>query len=164
MAKSWFGKQLKLSKWGSTFTTEIHAGTTTFLTMAYILADFDAICSIFNCDNPMPTYKFSLVDLGYAAYLECIHRDLIVCHSCLLHHRLHHHGRVCQPPPHPRPGMGANAYFAYTIVSFHGFDNLSYGSLKVNFDVAVIDGMVASAFIIRDVSDCVQALGLLISG
>ncbi|KAG1348178.1 putative Adenine/guanine permease AZG1, partial [Cocos nucifera] len=83
VAKSWFGKRLKLIKWGSTFTMELHAGTIIFLAMilvvnASILIDSSATCSIFNCDNPSPTCKFPSIDVGYVTYLEGIHRDLIV--------------------------------------------------------------------------------------
>jgi hypothetical protein len=36
--RSWFGRRFRLAARGTTFTTELRAGTTTFLTMAYILA------------------------------------------------------------------------------------------------------------------------------
>ncbi|KAG1364264.1 Aspartyl protease family protein [Cocos nucifera] len=58
MAKSWFGKRLKLTERGSTFMIELHADTAIFLTMAYILAinisilvDFGATCFFSDCNN-----------------------------------------------------------------------------------------------------------------
>ncbi|GMP99429.1 hypothetical protein CsSME_00046899 [Camellia sinensis var. sinensis] len=56
MAKNRVGKQFKLAERNTTFTTELRAGTATFLTMAYILAvnasilsDSGATCSVSDC-------------------------------------------------------------------------------------------------------------------
>ncbi|KAJ6395236.1 hypothetical protein OIU77_020492 [Salix suchowensis] len=126
MAKNRVGKHFKLTERKTTFTTEVRAGTTTFLTMAYILAvnasilaDSGGPCSVLDCltvcSNPTiplanctaPTYqiikpdetcKFDPVNRGYA---DCLQKTPLA------------------------PGMGTNAYFAYTVVGFHGSGNLA---------------------------------------
>nr|KYP69473.1 Adenine/guanine permease AZG1 [Cajanus cajan] len=109
VAKSRVGKWFKLSHRNSTFTTELRAGTATFLTMAYILA--------FNPVNP-----------GYASCLENTRKDLIVATiassliGCFIM------GTFANLPLGLAPGMGSNAYFAYTVVGFHGSGNVSYQS------------------------------------
>ncbi|CAH8359644.1 unnamed protein product [Eruca vesicaria subsp. sativa] len=100
------GKRFKLTERNSTFTTELRAGTATFLTMAYILAvnasilsDSGGTCSVSDCiplcSNPtLPpsqctgpglrlikpdiTCKFHPVNPGYTACLEVLRKDLIV--------------------------------------------------------------------------------------
>ncbi|KAJ6365771.1 hypothetical protein OIU76_030530 [Salix suchowensis] len=129
MAKNRVGKHFKLTERKTTFTTEVRAGTTTFLTMAYILAvnasilaDSGGPCSVLDCltvcSNPTiplanctaPTYqiikpdetcKFDPVNRGYA---DCLQKTPLA------------------------PGMGTNAYFAYTVVGFHGSGNVPYRS------------------------------------
>ncbi|XP_073112092.1 adenine/guanine permease AZG1-like [Elaeis guineensis] len=96
--------------------------------MACILADSDAMCSVFNCDNPTPTYKFPSVDLGYTVYLECIHRDLIIATTASSITGSIIMGAFANFPLTLALGLGADAYFAYTIVGFHGSGNLSYGN------------------------------------
>ncbi|RYQ84710.1 hypothetical protein Ahy_B10g104169 isoform A [Arachis hypogaea] len=109
VANSRIGKRFKLSERNTTFTTELRAGTATFLTMAYILA-FDPV-------NP-----------GYAACLEKTRKDLIVATvassliGCVIM------GAFANLPLGLAPGMGTNAYFAYTVVGFHGSGNVSYQS------------------------------------
>ncbi|XP_073105192.1 adenine/guanine permease AZG1-like [Elaeis guineensis] len=128
VVKSWFGKRLKLAEWGSTFTMKIRVGTATFLTMAYILVDSDATCSVFDYDNPTSTYKFSSIDPNYTIYLEFIRRDLIIAMTASSIIDSIIMGAFANLPLTLAPGMSANAYFAYTIVDFHGSDNLSYGN------------------------------------
>ncbi|KAE9608749.1 hypothetical protein Lal_00020198 [Lupinus albus] len=156
VAKSRVGKYFKLNQRNSTFTTELRAGTTTFLTMAYILAvnasiltDSGGTCSVSDCIplcsdasipisnctgsslhviKPGPSCKFDPVNPGYAACLEKTRKDLIVATvasaliGCVIM------GAFANLPLGLAPGMGTNAYFAYTVVGFHGSGNISYQS------------------------------------
>ncbi|XP_008782630.1 adenine/guanine permease AZG1 [Phoenix dactylifera] len=135
VAKSWLGKWFKLAERGSTFTTELRAGTATFLTMAYILAvnasiltDSGATCSVSDCSKPSPTCKFPPVDAGYASCLDRVRRDLIVATAASSIIGSVIMGAFANLPLALAPGMGANAYFAYTVVGFHGSGNLPYGN------------------------------------
>ncbi|KAK4746945.1 hypothetical protein SAY87_025982 [Trapa incisa] len=156
VASSWVGKRFKLLERGSTFTTELRAGTTTFLTMAYILAvnasilaDSGGTCSISDCIQlcsepsfsvsnctasgfsviqPDASCKFNPVNPGYAACLDKVRKDLIVATvassivGCIMM------GLFANLPLAMAPGMGANAYFAYTVVGYHGSGSISYQS------------------------------------
>lgn len=154
VANSRLGQWFKLSQRNSTFTTELRAGTATFLTMAYILAvnasiltDSGGTCSVSDCVplcsnasvsisnctgpslhviRPDISCKFDPVNPGYAACLDKTRKDLIVATvassliGCFIM------GAFANLPLGLAPGMGANAYFAYTVVGFHGSGNISY--------------------------------------
>ncbi|KAL4576080.1 hypothetical protein LXL04_012168 [Taraxacum kok-saghyz] len=155
VGRSRFGKRFKLDERNTTFTTELRAGTTTFLTMAYILAvnasilsDSGATCSVSDCIplcsdpsfttnctgpdlrliQPDISCKFPPVNPGYTACLERVRKDLIVATvassliGCVIM------GTFANLPLALAPGMGTNAYFAYTVVGFHGSGNISYES------------------------------------
>ncbi|CAK7339938.1 unnamed protein product [Dovyalis caffra] len=157
VAKSRVGKRFKLADRNSTFTTELRAGTATFLTMAYILAvnasiltDSGGTCTVSDCiplcsDPTVPvsscsgstdlrviqpdeSCKFDPVNPGYSSCLEKVRKDLIVATvassliGCLIM------GAFANLPLALAPGMGTNAYFAYTVVGFHGSGNVSYKS------------------------------------
>ncbi|KAK1571980.1 hypothetical protein Q3G72_025689 [Acer saccharum] len=156
VASSRVGKRFKLTERNSTFTTELRAGTATFLTMAYILAvnasiltDSGGTCSVSDCvplcsDPSVPvsnctgsthrvlvpdaSCKFNPVNPGYASCLEKIRKDLIVATvvssliGCVIM------GAFANLPLALAPGMGTNAYFAYTVVGFHGSGNVPYKS------------------------------------
>ncbi|XP_023549830.1 adenine/guanine permease AZG1-like [Cucurbita pepo subsp. pepo] len=156
VAETWIGKRFKLTERNSNFTTELRAGTATFLTMAYILAvnasilaDSGATCSqsdcvplcsdpsisISNCTGldlrviqPDESCKFDPVNPGYAGCLDRVRRDLIVATivSSLIGSVIM--GVFANLPLALAPGMGTNAYFAYTVVGFHGSGNISYRS------------------------------------
>ncbi|CAN6463258.1 unnamed protein product [Victoria cruziana] len=161
VAKSRVGRYFKLEERRSTFTTEVRAGTATFLTMAYILAvnasvltDSGGPCSVADCVplcsvptipvsscsgvspngtalsvvQPGNSCKFAPVNPGYSACLDRTRKDLIVATvassliGCFIM------GTLANLPLALAPGMGTNAYFAYTVVGFHGSGNISYGS------------------------------------
>ncbi|VAH01424.1 unnamed protein product [Triticum turgidum subsp. durum] len=131
--RSWVGRRFRLAARGTTFTTELRAGTTTFLTMAYILAvnasilsDSGATCTVDDCANPSPACKFPPVDPGYAACLSRARRDLIVATAASSVIGSFIMGAFANLPIALAPGMGTNAYFAYTVVGFHGSGTLSY--------------------------------------
>ncbi|KAK4385253.1 Adenine/guanine permease AZG1 [Sesamum angolense] len=157
VAKSRVGRRFKITERNTTFTTELRAGTATFLTMAYILAvnasilsDSGGTCSVSDCIPlcsvpsvspadcvnrpnlrlvpPDVSCKFEPVNPGYAACLEKTRKDLIVATvaasliGCVIM------GVLANLPLGLAPGMGTNAYFAYTVVGFHGSGNVSYQS------------------------------------
>ncbi|KAF9670448.1 hypothetical protein SADUNF_Sadunf13G0070000 [Salix dunnii] len=157
VARTRVGKRFKLAERNSTFTTELRAGTATFLTMAYILAvnasiltDSGGTCSVSDCIplcsdptvavsnctgstglrviQPDESCKFEPVNPGYSSCLEKLRKDLIVATvassliGCIIM------GAFANLPLALAPGMGTNAYFAYTVVGFHGSGNVSYKS------------------------------------
>ncbi|KAJ4971658.1 hypothetical protein NE237_004757 [Protea cynaroides] len=167
VANSRIGKRFKLTERGSTFTTELRAGTATFLTMAYILAvnasiltdsggtctvaDCVPLCSdpsisISNCTatnhtviQPDTSCKFDPVNPGYTACLDVVRKDLIVATvassliGCVIM------GAFANLPLALAPGMGANAYFAYSVVGFHGSGNVSY---KTALAAVFVEGLI----------------------
>ncbi|KAF5186274.1 Adenine/guanine permease AZG1 [Thalictrum thalictroides] len=172
VAKSRVGKRFKLTDRNSTFTTELRAGTATFLTMAYILAvnasiltDSGGPCSVSDCiqlcnvpgisasnctgtssngiplilSQPDESCKFAPVNPGYTACLERTRKDLIVATiassliGCLIM------GTFANLPLALAPGMGTNAYFAYTVVGFHGSGNISYQNALA---AVLIEGLI----------------------
>ncbi|WOL01885.1 hypothetical protein Cni_G10604 [Canna indica] len=146
VAKSWAGKRFKLAERGTTFSTELRAGTATFLTMAYILAvnasilsDSGATCSVDDCVNPSPTCRFPPVDPGYSACLDRVRRDLIVATAASSIIGSFIMGAFANLPLGLAPGMGTNAYFAYTAVGFHGSGNLSY---KTALAAVFLEGII----------------------
>ncbi|KAF3607498.1 hypothetical protein DY000_02050946 [Brassica cretica] len=145
------GKRFKLAERNSTFTTELRAGTATFLTMAYILAvnasilsDSGGTCSVSDCvplcSNPtIPPSQCTGPDPGYASCVEGIRKDLIVATvaasliGCVIM------GLMANLPLALAPGMGTNAYFAYTVVGFHGSGSISY---QTALAAVFIEGLV----------------------
>lgn len=167
VGKSRIGKRFKLNERNTTFTTELRAGTATFLTMAYILAvnasilsDSGGPCSVSDCIplcsdptfaasnctapnlrliQPDDTCKFAPVNPGYTDCLAKVRKDLIVATvassliGCVIM------GTFANLPLALAPGMGANAYFAYTVVGFHGSGNISYENALA---AVFIEGMI----------------------
>ncbi|XP_061368503.1 adenine/guanine permease AZG1-like [Gastrolobium bilobum] len=154
VAQSRVGKRFKLAERNTTFTTELRAGTATFLTMAYILAvnasiiaDSGGTCSVSDCTpicsdpsiplqqctgltrkviRPDDSCKYPPVNPGYAACVERTRKDLIVATvlSSLVGCTIM--GIFANLPLALAPGMGANAYFAYSVVGFHGSGTVPY--------------------------------------
>ncbi|ASJ01250.1 NCS2 family permease [Thermococcus gorgonarius] len=98
----WFEKYFEFERYGTDMKTEILAGVTTFMTMAYILFVNPAILS-----DAMGKEAFnSLVAVtalsaGFATILM---------------------GLYAKKPFALAPGMGLNAYFAYSVVLGMGYD------------------------------------------
>ncbi|KAK6145682.1 hypothetical protein DH2020_022502 [Rehmannia glutinosa] len=157
VAETRIGKHFKITERNTTFTTELRAGTATFLTMAYILAvnasilsDSGGTCSLSDCIPlcsdptvspsdcvnrhnlslvpPTTACKFNPVNPGYAACLEKTKKDLIVATAASSVIGSVIMGIFANLPLALAPGMGANAYFANTVVGFHGSGNISYQS------------------------------------
>ncbi|KAK8571447.1 hypothetical protein V6N13_047135 [Hibiscus sabdariffa] len=156
VASSKVGKRFKLTQRNTTFTTELRAGTATFLTMAYILAvnasiltDSGGPCGVADCHNPSEACKFQPLDPGYAACLERTRKDLIVATvasaliGCLIM------GIFANLPLALAPGMGTNAYFAYTVVGYHGTGNLPYKSALTAIFIEGLLFLIISALGLR---------------
>lgn len=162
------GKYFKLEERNSFFTQEIRAGTATFLTMAYILAvnasiltDSGGPCTVSDCiplcSNtlfpdatscvangfqmmpPTPACKFSPVNPGYQACLSTVRKDLIVATAASALIACFIMGMFANLPLALAPGMGTNAYFAYTVVGFHGSGNIKYQSALA---AVLIEGLI----------------------
>ncbi|KAL4572762.1 hypothetical protein LXL04_019545 [Taraxacum kok-saghyz] len=148
MATTRIGKRFKLTERNTSFTTELRAGTATFLTMAYILVvnasiitDSGGTCTVENCTSATPicldppncslmlppdSCKFPPVDPGYTACLSRTRKDLIVATTAASFIACLSMGLFANLPFALAPGMGTNAYFTYTVVGFHGSGTLSY--------------------------------------
>ncbi|EPS66133.1 hypothetical protein M569_08643, partial [Genlisea aurea] len=167
VARSRVGKRFKIAERRSTFTTELRAGTATFLTMAYILAvnasiltDSGGPCTVSDCIPlcsdpaisvedcsgpglgvvpPDDSCKFDPVNPGYAACLEKTRKDLIVATAASSVIGCAIMGLFANLPLGLAPGMGTNAYFAYTVVGFHGSGNVPY---RTALAAVFIEGLI----------------------
>ncbi|XP_042486346.1 adenine/guanine permease AZG1-like [Macadamia integrifolia] len=167
VANSRIGKYFKLDNRGTTFTTELRAGTATFLTMAYILAvnasiltDSGGTCTVADCVplctdpsisvsncaaanltvvQPDASCKFDPVNPGYTACLAGVRQDLIVATvaSSIIGSIIM--GAFANLPLALAPGMGTNAYFAYSVVGFHGSGNITY---RTALAAVFIEGLI----------------------
>ncbi|CAL9055203.1 unnamed protein product [Musa banksii] len=93
---------------------------------ASILSDSGATCSVDDCLRPSPSCRFPPVDPGYAACVDRARRDLIVATAASSIVGSFIMGAFANLPLALAPGMGTNAYFAYTVVGFHGSGDLPY--------------------------------------
>ncbi|XXG62367.1 hypothetical protein AAC387_Pa05g0737 [Persea americana] len=152
VSKSKVGKYFKLETRKSCFTKEVRAGTATFLTMAYIisvnatiLTDSGGPCTISDCTfppianhsmsshlhhsphhhKPGPECKFH-PNIGYQSCLSRTKNDLIAATVVSSMVGCFAMGVFANLPLALAPGMGANAYFAYNLVGFHGSGPMSY--------------------------------------
>ncbi|KAJ7543740.1 hypothetical protein O6H91_09G051100 [Diphasiastrum complanatum] len=89
--------------------------------------------------RPGPECKFTPVNPGYQNCLDKTKKDLIVATAassligCLIM------GMLANLPLALAPGMGANAYFAYTVVGFHGSGTVSY---RAALAAVFIEGLI----------------------
>ena len=86
-------KLFRLKENGTTMKTEVIAGITTFMTMAYILAVNPTILSVSGMDK-----NAVLITTALAAFIGTLVMALLANYPFAL-----------------APGMGLNAYFAYTV-------------------------------------------------
>ena len=97
--KSWLDKTFKLSENNTSVKTEVIAGITTFMTMAYILVVNANILSETGMDKGAVFAATAI-----AAFIG----------SCAM-------GLLANYPIALAPGMGLNAFFAYTVVLGMGY-------------------------------------------
>ncbi|GJN06686.1 hypothetical protein PR202_ga24442 [Eleusine coracana subsp. coracana] len=133
VASSGVGRYFKLDARKSSFTKELRAGAATFLTMAYIisvnaavLTDSGGPCTV----GPNP---------GYEQCLARTKRDLVVATAVAAMVGSLAMGVLANLPLALAPGMGANAYFAYNMVGFHGSGPIPY---RTALAVVMLEGIV----------------------
>ncbi|KAH7338449.1 purine transporter [Rhizoctonia solani] len=114
---------------GSLFTTELRAGTTTFFAMAYIiavnasiLADSGGTCV---CESTAAD-PICLQNEAYALCKEVVRRDLITTSAAVAALASVLMGFFANLPVALAPGLGLNAYFAYSVVGFNGSGSVTY--------------------------------------
>ncbi|KAJ3701696.1 hypothetical protein LUZ61_005401 [Rhynchospora tenuis] len=138
VAKSSVGKYFKLEARKSSFTKELRAGIATFFTLAYIisvnasiLTDSGGPCTENDCTPAQkttgPACKFDM-NPGYQSCLERTKNDLTVATSLASMIACFAMGSIANLPLALAPGMGANAFFAYNMVGFHGSGAVSYST------------------------------------
>jgi len=157
VAGSRVGAYFKLDARKSTFTKELRAGAATFLTMAYIisvnaavLTDSGGPCTARDC-TPVPTANSTVVvppgpectvvgaNPGYQQCLARTKSDLIVATAVAAMAGSFAMGVFANLPLALAPGMGANAYFAYNMVGFHGSGPIGY---RTALAVVMLEGLV----------------------
>ena len=94
-----FEKFFKLKENGTDVKTEVIAGLTTFMTMAYILAVNPNILSVAGMDK-----QALLIATALAAFVGTVLMALLANYPFAL-----------------APGLGLNAYFAYTVCGTMGY-------------------------------------------
>ena len=99
MSKGFLERQFKLSEKGTSASTEVTAGLTTFMTMAYILAVNSAILGAAGMDTAA-VFTASAVAAIVGTLVMALFANL---------------------PFALAPGMGLNAFFAYTVVLGMGY-------------------------------------------
>ena len=123
---AWF----KLSQRGTNVSTEILAGTTTFLTMVYIVIVNPAILSDAGMD-------FNAVFI--ATILTSVLATLIM-------------GVFANYPIAIAPGMGMNAYFAYSVVAVSGYSwQVALGTVFVAGVLFVLISLTKFRYVLLDV-------------
>ncbi|KAJ8091827.1 hypothetical protein PM082_021063 [Marasmius tenuissimus] len=113
---------------GSRFTTEIRAGLTTWAAMAYIISVNANILSDSGGTCVCPTNGTCPNDRDYAQCVSEVRRDLIISTAAISALASFLMGAVANLPIGMAPGLGLNAYLAYSIVGFHGSGGIvTYG-------------------------------------
>ncbi|KAF9973993.1 hypothetical protein BGZ73_002715 [Actinomortierella ambigua] len=151
------------------FSTEVRAGFATFVTMAYIISvnamiisDSGGTC---RCDwdptdpargGPTQPGGLAQTKIGYCGtnpeYLACveiIRKDLIVATAaiaCLTSTAI---GITSNLPLGMAPGMGINAYFAYTVVGKYGTGKISYEQALAAVFIEGVVFLILSIFGLR---------------
>ncbi|KAL2862410.1 NCS2 family permease [Aspergillus lucknowensis] len=114
---------------GAFFFTEIRAGLATFFAMAYIISVNANITSDTGgtCVCPMEDLETSCNN--NTEYLICkqeVNRDIVTATAAIAAIASFFLGLLANLPVALAPGMGLNAYFAYTVVGHHGTGLIPY--------------------------------------
>mmetsp|Transcript_23842 Transcript_23842/g.56168 ORF Transcript_23842/g.56168 Transcript_23842/m.56168 type:complete len:542 (-) Transcript_23842:186-1811(-) len=137
VGESGIGKFFELEERKSTLTTEIKAGTATFLTMAYILAVNPRILA--DSGGPCVAPDGNIFAPEYEDCLEEIRRQYVTSTAigsfigCLLM------GLLANLPIALAPGMGMNAYFTYTVVGWRGTGGVAFDAA---ITAVIIEGAI----------------------
>ncbi len=120
-------KLFKLKENDTTFRTEVVAGLTTFMAMAYILAVNPSILSVTGMDS-----NAILIATALAPFIGCLAMALMANYPFAL-----------------APGMGLNAYMAYTVCGSMGYD------WKVALLAVFVEGLI---FIVLSLTNVREAI------
>ncbi|KAL2449903.1 Efflux pump notK' [Exophiala dermatitidis] len=148
VARSFVGRRFRLhgsghpkERKGSYFFTEIRAGLATFFAMAYIISVNSTIVSESGGTCVCPPDSTDLCDSN-PEYMLCvaeIKRDLVTATAAISALTSFCMGLFANMPIALAPGMGLNAYFAYTVVGYHGSGLVPY---QVAITAVFVEGLV----------------------
>ncbi|OAL53972.1 xanthine/uracil permease family protein-like protein [Pyrenochaeta sp. DS3sAY3a] len=149
IARSFVGKYFRLEgsghrkeRKGSYFFTEFRAGLATFFAMAYIISVNASIVSDSGGTCVCPPDSMADLCLSNTEYLLCVQeikRDLTTATAAIAALTSFCMGLFANMPIALAPGMGLNAYFAYTVVGFHGSGMVPY---EVALTAVFVEGFV----------------------
>ncbi|KAJ5826059.1 hypothetical protein N7474_003197 [Penicillium riverlandense] len=114
---------------GSFFFTELRAGLATFFAMAYIISVNSNITSETGGTCVCPPEGMADYCATNSEYLICVQevkRDIVTATSAIAALSTFCMGLFANLPIALAPGMGLNAYFAYTVVGVHGSGMIPY--------------------------------------
>jgi AGZA family xanthine/uracil permease-like MFS transporter len=148
VARSFVGRRFRLEgsghpkeRKGSYFFTEIRAGLATFFAMAYIISVNATIVSQSGGTCVCPPDSPDLCDSN-EEYMICVsevQRDLVTGTAAIACLTTFCMGLFANMPIALAPGMGLNAYFAYTVVGYHGSGLVPY---QVAVTAVFVEGFV----------------------
>ncbi|KAF2261975.1 xanthine/uracil permease family protein-like protein [Lojkania enalia] len=148
VAKSPIGRYFRLEgsghpkeRKGSYFFTEIRAGLATFFAMAYIISVNASITSQSGgtCVCPPDSADLCDSDPTYMLCVQEVNRDLVTATAAISALTSFCMGLFANMPIALAPGMGLNAYFAYTVVGYHGSGMVPY---EVALTAVFVEGWV----------------------
>ncbi|KAL4770609.1 hypothetical protein BDW60DRAFT_192299 [Aspergillus nidulans var. acristatus] len=114
---------------GAYFFTELRAGLATFFAMAYIISVNANITSDTGGTCVCPAEDLATACENNTEYLLCkqeVNRDLVTATAAIAAIASFFLGLLANLPVALAPGMGLNAYFAYTVVGHHGTGLIPY--------------------------------------
>lgn len=114
-----------LERKGAVFTREIRAGLVTFAAMAYIISVNASILS--DTGGPCVAKVGTADAAAYAQCKEQVRQDYVTATSAISFIATFLMGLLANLPLGLAPGLGVNAYFAYTVVGFDGQGLIPYG-------------------------------------
>ncbi|KAJ6013415.1 hypothetical protein N7540_008006 [Penicillium herquei] len=127
---------------GSFFFTELRAGLATFFAMAYIISVNSNITSETGGTCICPAESMDDYCATNTEYLLCVQevkRDLVTATAAIAALSTFCMGLFANLPIALAPGMGLNAYFAYTVVGVHGSGLIPY---RVALTAVFVEGWV----------------------
>ncbi|KAK5175296.1 uncharacterized protein LTR77_000434 [Saxophila tyrrhenica] len=129
------------SRPNSFFFTEIRAGLATFFAMAYIISVNATIVSDTGgtCVCPPSSPDLCETNQDYQLCLSGLKRDLTTGTAAISALTTFCMGLFANMPIALAPGMGLNAYFAYTVVGYHGTGLVPY---RVAVTAVFVEGFV----------------------
>ncbi|PHH74544.1 hypothetical protein CDD80_3002 [Ophiocordyceps camponoti-rufipedis] len=141
----WFrlqGSGHPLSRKDSLFLTEIRAGLATFFAMAYIMAVNSSIVA--DSGGPCVCPRTAAdpdcdADVGYMLCVQGVKRDAVTATAAVSALASVCMGLFANLPIGLAPGMGLNAYFAYTVVGYHGKGPVPY---QVALTAIFVEGFI----------------------